>query len=104
MKKVNGRYVGQLKTAMFGKVTIRENGTIATAEVASVNRRTPLQMARRITWSNIIATYRVMKDGLRDGWENIPEGQSLYNQFIAVNARSEPYALTQSDFKSGACI
>lgn len=104
MKKINGRYIGQVKTAMFGKLTIRENGTIATAEVARIDRRTPLQMARRITWSNIISTYRVMKDGLRDGWENIPQGQSLYNQFIAVNAKAEPYALRQDDFKAGACV
>lgn len=31
MKKVNGRFVGQIKTAMFGKLRLKNNGTIATA-------------------------------------------------------------------------
>ena len=104
MRKVNGRFVGQIKTAMFGKLRLKTDGTIATAEVASVNKQTPLQMARRITWSNIIANYRVLKEPLREGWENIPQGQSLFNQFISVNARTAPYALTRDDFKAGACI
>lgn len=104
MKKVNGRFVGQVKTAMFGKLSLKRDGTISTAEVATNDQQTPLQMARRITWSNIIANYRVLKDALREGWENIPEGQSLFNQFISVNARTAPYALTKSDFKAGACI
>lgn len=104
MKKVNGRFVGQVKTAMFGKLRFKNDGTIATAEVASRNAQTPLQMAHRLTWSNIIANYRVLRDGLRDGWEDIPAGQSLFNQFISVNAKSQPYALTKSDFQAGACI
>lgn len=104
MKKVNGRYIGQIKTPLFGKVRLKNDGTIATAEVAAVNRQTPLQMARRITWSNIIANYRVLKEPLREGWENIPQGQSLFNQFISVNARTAPYALTKKDFQAGACI
>ena len=104
MKKVNGQFVGQIKTAMFGKLRLKNDGTIATAEVASRNVQTPLQMAHRLTWSNIIANYRVLKEGLREGWENIPQGQTLFNQFISVNAKSQPYALTKEDFKAGACI
>ena len=104
MKKVNGQFVGQIKTAMFGKLRLKNDGTIATAEVASRNLQTPLQMAHRLTWSNIIANYRVLKEGLREGWENIPQGQTLFNQFISVNAKSQPYALTKEDFKAGACI
>ena len=104
MRKVNGQFVGQIKTAMFGKLRLKNDGTIATAEVASRNVQTPLQMAHRLTWSNIIANYRVLKEGLREGWENIPQGQTLFNQFISVNAKSQPYALTKEDFKAGACI
>ena len=104
MKKVNGQFVGQIKTAMFGKLRLKNDGTIATAEVASRNVQTPLQMAHRLTWSNIIANYRVLKEGLREGWENIPQGQTRFNQFISVNAKSQPYALTKEDFKAGACI
>lgn len=104
MKKVNGQFVGQIKTTMFGKLRLKTDGTIATAEVASRNLQTPLQMAHRLTWSNIIANYRVLKEGLREGWENIPMGQSLFNQFISVNAKAQPYALTKEDFKAGACI
>ena len=104
MRKVNGQFVGQIKTAMFGKLRLKNDGTIATAEVASRNVQTPLQMAHRLTWSNIIANYRVLKEGLREGWENIPQGQTLFNQFISVNARAQPYALTKEDFKAGACI
>ena len=104
MRKVNGQFVGQIKTAMFGKLRLKNDGTIATAEVASRNVQTPLQMAHRLTWSNIIANYRVLKEGLREGWENIPQGQTLFNQFISVNAKSQPYALTKEDFQAGACI
>ena len=59
---------------------------------------------RRITWSNIIAVYRVLKEVLREGWERIPEGQSLYNRFVAVNAAESAYALTKTDYRSGACV
>ena len=49
MRKVNGRFVGHIKTAMFGNLRPKTDGTIATAEVASVTTQTPLQMSRRIT-------------------------------------------------------
>lgn len=108
MAQVNSSgLLGHIKTGIYGDINLfmrKGKLTAASATNVAVNARTPLQMARRITWSNIIATYRVMKEGLREGWENVPKGQSLYNQFISVNAKAQPYALTKTDFQAGACI
>ena len=42
-------------------------------------------MMRRITWSNIIANYRVLKEVLREGWERVPAGQSLFNRIMLTD-------------------
>ena len=55
MKKKNGRFAGQLTTSQRGRLIFKQNGLISTAEVKSNDQQTPLQMMRRITWSNIIA-------------------------------------------------
>ena len=99
--------IGRFRSGIYGDMrTFLRNGELQTRAVDSRvnNPQTALQMAKRLTWSNLIALYRVMKYDLREGWQNVPQHCSLFNEYIRVNAKARPYALTKSDFKAGATI
>lgn len=99
--------LGRFRSGIYGDMrTYLRNGELQTRAVDSRvnNPQSALQMAKRMTWGNLIALYRVMKYDLREGWQNIPSHCSLFNEYIRVNAKARPYALTKSDFKAGATI
>ena len=99
--------IGRFRSGIYGDMrTFLRNGELQTRAVDSRvnNPQTALQMAKRLTWRNLIALYRVMKYDLREGWPHVPQHCSLFNEYIRVNAKARPYALTKSDFKAGATI
>lgn len=99
--------IGRFRSGIYGDLrTYLRNGELQTRAVDSRvnNPQSALQMAKRITWGNLINLYRVMKYDLREGWQSIPQHCSLFNEYIRVNAKARPYALTKPDFKAGATI
>lgn len=99
--------LGRFRSGIYGDMrTYLRNGELQTRAVDSRvnNPQSALQMAKRITWGNLINLYRVMKYDLREGWQNVAPHCSLFNEYIRVNAKARPYALTKSDFKAGATI
>lgn len=90
--------------------SIKGGEQIMTARIEKVrNPRTPAQVAQRIKFPNLVATYRAFHGLLDECFEQKRRKKrvrfvSNFNRFMSINLFSDPVFLTRSESAAGYCI
>lgn len=105
MGKFNqGLLRGQVMTPMLGRIAGRKDGSFQTAQVKVTNPQSAGQMFQRLKMLTTVPLYNVLREAIALGWENIPEGRSLYNCFTGMAMRSTPFGISKELYDRGAGI
>lgn len=68
------------------------------------NPQTVLQMYQRLKFPNLNNAYRALRPFIRQGWETMPEGQTMHNCFVAANLHFPPFGITHQQHLAGCTI
>lgn len=75
----------------LGLITFRtttKGGTVVSRTITENHSRSEKQQLQRLQFGNISAVYSLIKNYLRNTFETMAQGQSLYNAFMSVNLKS----------------
>lgn len=109
--RTDNNFFGMLDGAV-GNVTfyVRDGKQVIAQRFRQIgNPRTEAQMSQRIKFTNILATYRLLRDSLRTCFEPINDGRcapsvTVYNRFMSINLLSSPVFLTRELAREGGCV
>ncbi len=75
----------------LGPITFRtmpKGGTVVSRTITENHSRSEKQQLQRLQFGNISAVYSLIKNCLKNAFETMAQGQSLYNAFLSVNLKS----------------
>lgn len=68
------------------------------------NPKTPLQMRRRVQWSNLVQSWKAILPYMQPSFENKTAGQTDFNAFMQANLDSNCVFLTNKESRLGVCL
>lgn len=68
------------------------------------NPKTPLQMRRRVQWSNLVQSWKAILPYMQPSFENKPAGQTDFNAFMQANLDSNCVFLNNKESRLGVCL
>lgn len=93
-------YLGKMTAYRRGNRTVMRGTTPTTIN----NPQSVLQMYQRLKFPNLNNVYRALRPFIRQGWETMPEGQTLHNCFITANLHFAPFGITHQQHLNGYTI
>lgn len=66
--------------------------------------RSESQQRRRIKWANLVNFYKACSFWMPKAFENVKQGQTMYNKFMSLNVNDTVVALTKDMAQSGCAV
>lgn len=66
--------------------------------------RSESQQRRRIKWGNLVNFYKACSFWMPKAFENVKQGQTMYNKFMSLNVNDTVVALTKDMAQSGCAV
>ena len=95
---------GKIGSLMFSQKKSGKTSVYLAPEVKETPVRTKLQMLIQLVWANLGALYSMFNKTLKHGHEELPDGISDYNQFIADNCKMVRVYLDKTAKLNGGCV
>lgn len=95
---------GKIGSLMFSQKKSGKTSVYLAPEVKETPARTKLQMLIQLVWANLGALYSMFNKTLKHGHEDLPDGISDYNQFIADNCKMVRVYLDKTAALNGGCV